>query len=397
MRRGRAETFPGKGVLPIIGGVTFISVLGIASVTPAFPEAARALSVSAREIALLISAFTLPGILFTPLTGILADRIGRREILVPSLLLFGLAGTGCAFVSDFRLLVLLRFLQGLGASSLSSLNMVLIGDLYRGPERDRATGYNSSVISLGTALFPVLGGALALLGWRWPFLLPLMAFPVAFAVRFRLEAPFERKSETLGSYFRALGQGLRRREVLAILTATTGTFIVLFGSVTAFLPFLLADRFGASSFEIGLVFLTQSLATALAASQSGNLARRFSPRSRLVLAFFLFSLALVLYPQARSLPPVFLAAVAFGLGQGMNMPVLLSLLVSFACPEYRGGLMAINTMALKLGQTVAPLLTGYVLARWGLESVFYASALTALATLLATLIGFGRSSLSGRC
>ncbi len=59
--------------------------------------------------------------------------------------------------------------------------------------------------------------------------------------------------------------------------------------------------------------------------------------------------------------------------------------------------MAINTMALKLGQTVAPLLTGYVLARWGLESVFYASALTALATLLATLIGFGRSSLSGRC
>ena len=383
--------------LPIIGGITLLSVMGIASVAPAFPEAARAFSVSAQEIALLISAFTLPGILFTPLTGILADRIGRREILAPSLLLFGLAGTGCAFVSDFHHLLLLRFLQGLGASCLSSLNMVLIGDLYRGPERETITGYNSSAVSIGTALFPALGGALALLGWRGPFLLSVMAFPVAFAVFFHLDVPFEKKDMTLKSYFNALGRGLRRREVIAVLMATTGTFIVLFGSVSAFLPFLLADRFGASSLEIGLVFVCQSLATALAASQSGHLGRRFSPRQRLVSAFSLFALALFLYPRAESLPAVFVAALLFGLGQGLNMPVLLSLIASFACPDYRGGLLAVNTMALKFAQTIAPLLAGLVLARWGLESVFYASALTALVTLAAVLICFGRSSLDGHC
>ena len=383
--------------LRVICGVTVISVLGIASVTPAFPAAAKALSVSSQEMALLISAFTLPSIIFTPLTGILADRIGRRQILLPSLLLFGLGGVACAFAPSFPLLVFCRFVQGLGASSLSSLNMVLIGDLFQDDERESATGYNSSAVSLGTALFPVLGGALAMLSWRAPFLIAALAFPVAYAVAAHLKAPFAKGTATMGGYFKALGSGLRQREIVAILTATAGTFIVLFGSVTTYLPFLLAERFGASSFSIGLVFLCQSLATALTASSSGFLAERFGPRSRLCLAFCLFSLALVIYPRAGSLPPVILAALLFGTAQGLNMPVLLSLLVTFACPEYRGGLMAVNTLVLRLGQTVGPLLAGFVLLERGIDGVFNAAALTALVTVALVLALFGKSSLTGRC
>ncbi len=383
--------------LRTICGVTLISVLGIASVTPAFPEAAKALAVSSKEIALLISAFTFPGILFTPLTGILADRIGRREILLPSLVLFALGGSACAFAGSFRLLVTFRFIQGLGASSLSSLNMVLIGDLFKDEEREIATGYNSSVLSLGTALYPVLGGSLAFLGWRAPFLLSLLALPVAFAVAFRLKAPFERRTSTMGGYFRALGQGLRQREVLAILTATAGTFLILFGSVTTYLPFLLAERFQATPLTIGLVFLCQSLATALTASRSGLIAARMTPRVRLGLAFGLFALALTLYPRAEGYPLIFAAAALFGVAQGLNMPALLSLLVSFSCPEYRGGLLAANTMILRLGQTAGPLLTGLVLLQWGLEGIFLVSTLTAVATLIVVMALFGKSNLVGRC
>jgi MFS family permease len=87
--------------------------------------------------------------------------LGRKKIIVPSLLLFGIAGTACAFARDFNLLLLLRLLQGIGAASLLSLSVTLIGDLYAGDRRANAMGYNASVTSIGTAIYPTVGGALA--------------------------------------------------------------------------------------------------------------------------------------------------------------------------------------------------------------------------------------------
>ena len=67
-----------------------MAVLGTSSVTPAFPRIVRELGVSPGQVVLLITFFTLPGVLLTPVAGVLSDRFGRETILVPSLLLFGL-------------------------------------------------------------------------------------------------------------------------------------------------------------------------------------------------------------------------------------------------------------------------------------------------------------------
>ena len=79
-----------------------IAVLGVASITPAFPKIEKELNISEQEVGLLITVFTLPGVVLTPLLGVLADRYGRKQILIPSLLLFGVAGTLC-FFKDFFL------------------------------------------------------------------------------------------------------------------------------------------------------------------------------------------------------------------------------------------------------------------------------------------------------
>ena len=62
--------------LQIIFSVTLVAVLGIASITPAFPKIAQSLHLSETQAAYLISVFTLPGIFLTPFAGILADRFG---------------------------------------------------------------------------------------------------------------------------------------------------------------------------------------------------------------------------------------------------------------------------------------------------------------------------------
>ena len=88
--------------LVIVFGVTLMAVMGVASIAPAFPKIMNVLSLTKMEVGMLISAFTIPGIILAPLMGVLADRWGRKRVLVPALLLFGIAGGMCAFARDFN-------------------------------------------------------------------------------------------------------------------------------------------------------------------------------------------------------------------------------------------------------------------------------------------------------
>ena len=88
--------------LIIIFAVSLIAVLGVGSVTPAFPKLAQALHVQPQNIGLLVTVFTFPAFALEPLIGVLADRFGRKKVIVPSLFLFGIAGCACAFAAHDR-------------------------------------------------------------------------------------------------------------------------------------------------------------------------------------------------------------------------------------------------------------------------------------------------------
>jgi len=166
--------------LHIIFGITLSAVMGVSSIAPALPVIARALDVTTDQIGLLITVFALPGILLTPFLGVLADRFGRKRILIPSLLLYGIAGVACAFTTSFSDLLWLRFLQGAGSAALGALNITLIGDLFQGNRRATAMGYNGSVLSVGTAVYPAIGGLLAAFAWNYPFFSAGLPFRLPF-------------------------------------------------------------------------------------------------------------------------------------------------------------------------------------------------------------------------
>lgn len=393
----RREHLLGNPDLSLIFGITLISVMGVASITPAFPRAALALGVTKQQMGLLISTFTLPGALATPFLGALTDRIGRKTVLVPSLILFALAGGACALIRDFHILLALRFLQGLGAAPLGYLNVTLIGDIFSGERRTSATGFNAGVLSLGTAFYPQVGGLLALFGWFLPFVLPLAALPLAAVVMLRLKEKPRSRPLPLGTYFRALLREARKREILGLLLASLGTFVMLFGTVVTYVPFLLAQEFAAGPALIGTVFLCQSLGTIAITWSTPLIFRKTGPRVRLLLAFGLFSTAMILFPHIRNLKAAFLPALLIGLGQGLNIPTLQNLLISFACPEFRGGLLALNATILRLGQTLGPLLMGLAYGTAGIRGVFMAGLAVSVATVTLTFVLFGRQSLRGSC
>lgn len=240
--------------LYVIFSITLIGVMGVASLTPAFPKIAHELHLSKSEVGWLISAFTLPGIFFTPFAGILADRFGRKAVLVPALFAFAIAGSAIFFLHDFQSIIFLRIVQGFGAAPLGSLNATLIADFYQGKERPAAMGYNASVLSLSTAIYPLIGGALAAMGWYYPFLLPVLAIPVGLFVIYAMPEPKIERVTNLKMYLIATSQSISRKEVVAVFILSVLTFIILYGAFLTYIPFLVDQKFGLTSTQIGLLF-----------------------------------------------------------------------------------------------------------------------------------------------
>lgn len=370
--------------LKIINSITLMAVLGVSSITPAFPRIQQAFNVTAEQTGLLITFFTLPGVLLTPILGILADRFGRKRILVPSLFLFGIAGTICFFLRDFQLLILFRFLQGVGAASLGTLNVTLIGDIYSGKDRSTAMGYNASVLSIGTASYPAIGGALALIGWFVPFILPVLAVPVGLVVLYKLKNPEPESKQRLKEYLGNTFKSIKNIQVIILFSISIITFIILYGAYLSFFPFLASHRFEASSFEIGVLMSSMSITTAITSSQIGKLTELLSERILIKLGFILYTVSLILIPLMGNLWMLLVPVIIFGAAQGMNMPSFLTLLTGFAPIEHRAAFMSLNGMVLRLGQTLGPLIMGFVFGMLGIEFVFYAGAV--LAVIMLSLI-----------
>ncbi|GAB4334336.1 MAG: MFS transporter [Calditrichia bacterium] len=344
--------------LYVIFGITLIAVMGVASITPAFPKIAAELHLSKARIGLLISAFTFPGILLAPLTGILADLWGRKKVLVPSLFIFAAAGFAIFFIRSFWIIILLRFLQGIGAASLGSLNVTLIGDFYKGKSRPAAMGYNASVLSLSTAFYPLIGGALAGFAWHFPFLLPLLAIPVGLVVIFCLEEPHFEQSGNFRKYLRNTYHSLMRKDVLAVFLLSILTFIILYGALLTYLPFLLNQKFSLSAPQIGFFFWLSSITTALLATQIGRLTGKLGSVRLLKTAFFIYTAVMLLLPRIGNLYLLVLPVLLFGCAQGLNIPSLQTVLANLAPDNQRGVFMSTNGMVLRLGQTLGPLIIG---------------------------------------
>ena len=360
--------------LLLIFGVTLMVVMGVASITPAFPKITRELGISVREVGLLISFFTVPGVLFAPVAGVLADRLGRKKILIPALFLFGIAGGACGFVTSFKLLLLLRFCQGLGATTMGTLNITILGDLYSGKSRTAVLGYNMSVLSVGTAFYPAIGGALAMLGWRYPFMLPFVAIPLGIFVIAFLDNPESANDRKLSEYIFEVVGNLKRKQAVGLFTISVISFLVFYGAYIAYLPLLLDGSFFASSLTIGFVMSITSITTAVTSSKVSALAEKTSKKAILIVGFMLFALSMLVFPIITSLGGFVIPTIILGLGMGMTIPCIQSLLIEMAHIKYRAAFLSFNSLVLRLGQTLGPILMGAVLVTGSIKGVFYTGA-----------------------
>lgn len=357
--------------LLIAFSITLIVVMGVSNITPALPAMATFFNIPYSSVALLITVFTMPGIIITPILGIVSDRIGRRILIIPSLLIFGITGTIMVFVKDFSWLLILRFIQGVGVSALGAINTTIIGDMFTGKDRTTAFGYNASVLNIGTAAYPVIGGLLCIAGWNYPFLLSAFAFVVAWFVIFHLHNPEPVNEVTLQDYFKNIAAIIKKPYIIGLLSTNILTFTLLYGPIITYFPYIISYRFNGDSATIGLFMSLMSIVTAITASQLQLLSTRFSEKNLIFYSFLGFAISFIIAGLAQNYFWLMVAIIVGGASNAINNPSLLSLLTGAAPTHYRGAIMSLNGMGLRVGQTFGPIIMALLLAIVTVDIAFY--------------------------
>lgn len=356
-------------------------VMGAGLVSPILDSLTGPLDTTAADLSLLISVFSAPAIVMIPLAGMVADRYGRRPILILSLVLFGAAGTAIAFTRNFGVILVLRALQGVAFAGIGPVIITSIGDLYDSGTETTAQGIRFTGSGLTSATFPLLSGAIVVVGWQYPFLLYALALPTAVAVYIWFDEPTARNEDaqvsvadggTDTSQLSALFGLLSNRRVFAFVIARGLPVATWFGFLTYNSVIIVRFADGSPS-TAGLLITIASLAYAVTASQSGRVTERFpSQWIPLIGGNLCLGFGFIAFLFAPGIPLKGVGIGICGVGFGIVLSLYRSIITGLATADLRGGLVSLGEGFGRVIATLTPVAMGAVIAfaepRVGLEA-----------------------------
>lgn len=354
------------------------TLFGAQGISAALPALGHELGVSDAQLGLFTAAYMLPAVVFAVPLGYLADSIGRRRVFVTMALLYSVAGGAQALVSDYNALLALRFLQGIGFGALMPLSVTLIGDAMRGTAQLRAQANRQVAMAIGEFVLPLLGAVLAAMSWQTALGAQGLLLPLALAGALVLADT--RSEPESGRYAQELGEAVHQPGMPAVLTAGFLRFVCKFALI-AYLPLLLVGDRGATLAQGALVL---SIASGIAAATNlvvVRLLRRVAASRLLIASVTLVGASLVGFAVVPDWRLALVAAVAFGVGDGILM-VVQNALVTEAAPEgVRAGLVAVSGMTRNAGKLAAPLAMGALILAVSVPVSFTLVALVTLAAV----------------
>ena len=353
-------------------------------VAPILPEMVQQLHLAPGLAGNLVSLHCLTIALFSPPLGILADRIGRLRVLIPSLILFALFGMAGALMNSLGPLLVSRGLLGAASGGIAAASLGLLGSMYEGKARSQALGYATSALTITGIAFPLLGGLVGAINWRFAFLLYGLGLPLAVLAQLLLnQKQLNRRSSSTPTSTKQLAQVLQRPQIWMLLLIVGLTSVAMY-AVVIYAPLYLKQIIGVGTLLNGIVLASRAVGAALvSAIGSRRLAQSLGTTKAIAVGFALMTVTLVTIPFLHQLGWILLTAILFGVGFGITLPNLYDSLAEITPKEMGSSILAAGTGAGFLGQFLSPILLGPVLAFSGMESVFYAAAgVTVVAGLL---------------
>ncbi len=364
------------------------AIIGFQAVQPFLAYYVQELDVETLDEALIWagymgSAAGFAMALSSPVWGALADRFGRKAMVVRSMIGGGLAVLFMAYADTVVELLVARALQGALAGTVTAC-ITLVSTTTPKQHLGFAMGMMQGAFLLGAALGPLMGGPfIEAFGYHACFQVSaVMVILAGAAVQLLVHEDFTARSNgreggSGGGSFMADAGRLLRTKAFAVTMVCVVLIQFAYGVVMPVIPLFLQQLAGHADIIslAGLIFSLMSLTGALSSAFMGKWILRIGVERTLFFGLLSTAFFLVLQGGSTSVMMLAVLQVMGGLATGAVRPVA-NTIVTFVVPEEdRGKAFGIMTSAAALGWALGPLVGGYVGASWGFRHVFYVTAI----------------------
>jgi MFS family permease len=386
-----------------------MTIMAGATIAPGLPgmlEQFKSIPGADLLVRLVITTTALAVAVSAPFTGLIADRFGRKPLLVFGLILYVIAGTSGAYLESLPLILVGRALLGVAVAAIMTANNALIADYFAGPARSAFIGLSSAFTAFGGVLLLPVGGFLADLGWHMPFLVyfsALLILPTAITVLFepaRAQQPglarpglTQPGSSQPGSSQPGSAQPISTAEStnknpsFPLIYGLAFCHMIVFYIGPTQMPFLLETVGRLAPSQVGFALGLFTLSSAIVSLLYARIRAQFGFQAIAAIGFALLGLGWMVSGLASGLPWILIGFVIAGMGGGLLMPNWMNWLAVLSSPAMRGRLIGGLTTALYLGQFFSPALVQVFVPSVGLNAVV--TGFGTVAVLVGAALGAG--------
>ena len=365
--------------------VVFLDLIGFGMIIPVFPFYAEQVGVAPASVIFFLGLYSLGQLVGAPIWGSLSDRIGRRPVLLITLLANAGASAMLAFSTTGTMLAISRIVAGLAAGNISAA-YAYTTDITTDATRPKALGLLGSAFGMGFILGPALGGLLA--GTNpsdgsgfarvayGAAVLSLVAFVLTL---FRLPEslpPEKRRASTtkragMGTYF--------ARPVLRDLLVATVIVVAAVALFQSTLALFTADRLGVGPRTLGWIYgFVGVVSVVIQGGVIGPLTRRFGAQSLTRIGAILVGVGMGCIPFSHSIGWLLFALGIFGVGSALFNPSMSGLVATAAEPHERGSVLGAYQGAASMGRVIGPFAASGVASASSLSIPFLVGAVVSL-------------------
>ena len=395
----QAKTFkPTSFTLLTVLLSSMVILMGAAAVAPSLRGIGEFFGQSESTTALVIGLPALSVAVFGFAMGALADRFGKARVLFISLAIFTAMGVIPFFLDDFLLILVCRFLLGIGLTGISSASTALIGEYWTGAQRMKVIGYQSAAIGVGGFVLETLGGTLADIGWNYPFLIYLIGIIIIVCGIFSVREPAHDRSAA-ADYGEAEIPRKSGKIALCYIAVFCEMFI-MFSMPTNFSYYVPSIGLEANAGLLcGLLLGIMGVAQAVFSLIYSRSAVKFSERRAYSIAYALMAAGMLLLfipehisGEAVLIAILLIAEIIIGCSLGLLMPTVVASLSRLSTAKTSGKVMGGYAMALNLSTFLSGILVPIIFGILGAHTKVF-GALACFAALM--FLVFLAMSISG--
>ena len=372
-------------LIALVGGFAILS--STLSKTPVLPLFAEALKATPSEIGWIVMASTLPGVLVSYPAGVLSDVLGKRRLLIASLVVFATAPLLYLVVENAWQLMAVRFYHGFATALFGTVASAAIAERYVADRAARLSTY-SSITIVGRSIAPFLGGALiSLASFDAVYIACAISGAIAFAAGLLLrdgQTPQQAAARReLPRFWPSLVAVLKERGILLVSLVEAAQYLV-FGAIEAFLA-LYASSLGIPAWQIGIILGVQLVSVVFAKPLMGRVSDRIGRTAVIVPGLLIGTASVALLILAKGFVSLALLSLAFGIGFATVTSSTTALVADLTRGGRFGASMGVLRTVMDVGQSIGPVLTGFIVAHLGYASAF--GTLSAVLVLSSLLLG----------